>query len=50
MVRKYRRKVLTPEIEATLQEVLKQIGMENSVSEAQRKAVARRTVEWFLFR
>ena len=97
---KYRRKVLTPEIEATLQEVLKQIGMENgfsvdqcevgeadhvhcfvsappklsitfivkhlkgvsglrlfhqypklrSVSEAQRKAVARRTVEWFLFR
>ena len=32
MVRKYRRKVLTPEIEATLQEVLKQIGMENGFS------------------
>ena len=29
---KYRRKVLTPEIEATLQEVLKQIGMENGFS------------------
>lgn len=29
---KYRRKVLTPEIEATLQEVLRQIGMENGFS------------------